>query len=119
MHVLILGSGVIGTTTAYYLARAGHQVTVIDRQPGPALETSYANAGEVSPGYSAPGALRLSGDETGDCFKFTRSLARLAEGMGAKFHFHTVIERLDFAGGKVTGAARHRPKWRPRVDDHG
>jgi D-amino-acid dehydrogenase len=56
MHVLILGSGVIGTTTAYYLARAGHQVTVVDRQPGVALETSFANAGEVSPGYSAPWA---------------------------------------------------------------
>ena len=56
MHVMILGSGVIGTTTAYYLARAGHQVTVVDRQPGPALRTSYANAGEVSPGYSAPWA---------------------------------------------------------------
>jgi len=56
MHVLILGSGVIGTTMAYYLAHAGHQVTVVDRQPGPALETSYANAGEVSPGYSAPWA---------------------------------------------------------------
>ena len=56
MHILILGIGLIGTTTAYYLARAGHQVTVVDRQPGPALETSYANAGEVSPGYSAPWA---------------------------------------------------------------
>ncbi|MCE1185072.1 D-amino acid dehydrogenase [Zoogloea sp.] len=56
MHVLILGSGVIGTTLAYYLAKAGKQVTVVDRQPGPALETSYANAGEVSPGYSAPWA---------------------------------------------------------------
>jgi len=236
MRVLILGSGVIGTTTAYYLARAGHQVTVLDRQPGPALETSCANAGEVSPGYSAPwagpgvpvkaikwmlmhhsplviwpmldmamwrwgammlrnctearyrvnkgrmvrlaeysrdclralraetgiaydereqgtvqlfrtqkqldgigkdveilkeynvpfevldrdgyckvepalalvkdkfvGALRLPGDETGDCFKFTRNLATMAEGIGVKFLFDTVIERLDFAGGKVTG----------------
>src|SRR5215216_5714054 len=56
MHVLILGSGVIGTTVAYYLARAGHEVTVLDRQDAPALETSYANAGEVSPGYSAPWA---------------------------------------------------------------
>lgn len=56
MRVLILGSGVIGTTVAYYLARAGHEVEVIDRQPGPALETSYANAGEVSPGYSSPWA---------------------------------------------------------------
>jgi D-amino-acid dehydrogenase len=56
MKVLILGSGVIGTTMAYYLARAGHEVEVIDRQSGPGLEASYANAGEVSPGYSAPWA---------------------------------------------------------------
>jgi D-amino-acid dehydrogenase len=56
MKIAILGSGVIGTTAAYYLASAGHDVTVLDRQSGPALETSYANAGEVSPGYSAPWA---------------------------------------------------------------
>ena len=56
MKVLVLGGGVIGVTTAYYLARAGHEVEVVDRQPGPALETSHANAGEVSPGYSAPWA---------------------------------------------------------------
>jgi D-amino-acid dehydrogenase len=56
MKVLILGSGVIGVTSAYFLAEAGHEVTVIDRQPGPALETSFANAGEISPGYSSPWA---------------------------------------------------------------
>ena len=56
MKVLVLGSGVIGTSIAYYLARAGHQVEVVDRQPGPALETSYGNAGEISPGYSSPWA---------------------------------------------------------------
>jgi len=56
MKILILGAGVIGTTAAYYLGKAGHSVTVIDRQSGPALETSFANAGEVSPGYSAPWA---------------------------------------------------------------
>jgi len=56
MHVLVLGSGVIGTTIAYYAARDGHKVTVLDRQPAPGLETSFANAGEVSPGYSAPWA---------------------------------------------------------------
>lgn len=56
MRVLIVGSGVIGVTSAWYLARAGHEVAVLDRQPGPALETSYANAGEVSPGYSSPWA---------------------------------------------------------------
>jgi D-amino-acid dehydrogenase len=56
VKVLILGSGVIVVTSAYYLARAGHDVTVLDRQPEPALETSFANAGEVSPGYSSPWA---------------------------------------------------------------
>jgi D-amino-acid dehydrogenase len=56
MKVLILGGGVIGATAAYELAGDGHQVTLIERQGGPALETSFANAGEVSPGYSAPWA---------------------------------------------------------------
>ena len=56
MKVLVLGGGVIGVSCAYYLARAGHEVELVDRQSGPALETSFANAGEVSPGYSAPWA---------------------------------------------------------------
>jgi D-amino-acid dehydrogenase len=56
MKVLVLGSGVIGVASAYQLALAGHEVTVVDRQPAAALETSYGNAGEVSPGYSAPWA---------------------------------------------------------------
>lgn len=236
MHVLVLGSGVIGTTLAYYLAKAGHQVTVVDRQPGPALETSFANAGEVSPGYSAPwagpgvplkaikwmlmhhsplvikpmldpamwrwglsmlrnctesayqinksrmvrvaeysrdcmkqlraetgirydersqgtvqlfrtqkqldgigkdveilkefgvpfqvldragyleyepalapvqekfvGALRLPGDETGDCFKFTQNLAKMAEALGVKFLFGTAIEGIEQDGRRITG----------------
>ena len=56
LKVLVLGGGVIGVASAYYLARAGHEVTVVDRQAGPALETSFGNAGEVSPGYSSPWA---------------------------------------------------------------
>ncbi len=56
MKVLVLGGGVIGVSTAYYLARGGAEVTVIDRQAGVALETSFANAGQVSPGYSTPWA---------------------------------------------------------------
>ncbi|RKU01486.1 D-amino acid dehydrogenase small subunit [Burkholderia sp. Nafp2/4-1b] len=56
MRVVILGSGVVGVASAYYLARAGHEVTVIDREAGPALETSFANAGQISPGYAAPWA---------------------------------------------------------------
>ena len=56
MRVIIMGAGVVGVTSAYQLAKAGHEVTVVDRQPGPALETSFANAGEVSFGYCSPWA---------------------------------------------------------------
>jgi D-amino-acid dehydrogenase len=236
MRVLVLGSGVIGTSIAYYAAKAGHEVTVVDRQSAPALETSFANAGEVSPGYSAPwagpgvpvkaikwmlmqhsplviwplldpamwrwglamlanctakayavnksrmvpiaeysrdclkalraetgiayddraqgtlqlfrtqkqldgiggdvevlkqygvpfevldregfcavepalkltqhkfvGALRLPGDETGDCFLFTQRLAEMAQALGATFRFNTRIEGLQVGGGAITG----------------
>ncbi|MBW7924972.1 MAG: D-amino acid dehydrogenase [Burkholderiaceae bacterium] len=56
MQVLVLGGGVIGVTTAWYLSRAGFGVTVVDRQPAVAMETSFANAGQISPGYSTPWA---------------------------------------------------------------
>jgi D-amino-acid dehydrogenase len=52
MRTVVMGSGVIGVTTAYVLAKDGHQVTVIDRQPVPANETSFANAGLVAPGHA-------------------------------------------------------------------
>lgn len=236
MKIIILGSGVIGTASAYFLAQAGHDVTVIDRQPGSGLETSFGNAGEISPGYATPwagpgvpakalkwltmqhsplvirprldvhqwrwilqmlancnthsyqvnktrmvrlaeysrdvlvqlrrdtgiaydersrgtlqlfrtqkqldgahtdtevlrqsgvayelldpagctryepalarvpskyvGGLLLPNDETGDCFKFTQGLARLAEGLGVKFRYGLKIERLTTEGDRVTG----------------
>lgn len=56
MEVIVLGSGVIGLTSAWYLSQAGYQVTVIDRQPDSAMETSFANAGQISYGYSSPWA---------------------------------------------------------------
>lgn len=56
MRIAVLGAGVIGVTSAYYLRQAGHEVTVIERQSAPALETSFANAGEISPGYASPWA---------------------------------------------------------------
>ena len=56
MKVVVMGAGVIGVTTAYYLAKAGAEVIVLDRQPGPGLETSYANAGELSYGMTSPWA---------------------------------------------------------------
>jgi D-amino-acid dehydrogenase len=236
MKVLVLGGGVIGVSCAYFLAKAGHEVELVDRQSGPALETSFANAGEVSPGYSAPwagpgvpvkaikwmlmqhsplviwplldpamwrwgammlancterayalnksrmvpiaeysrdvlkqlradtgigyddraqgtlqlfrtqkqldgiggdvevlkqygvpfevldregfcrvepalkltqekfvGALRLPGDETGDCFKFTNKLAEMAAVLGVKFRWDTRIDGLQVGGGAITG----------------
>ena len=241
MQVLVLGSGVIGVSMAYYLARAGHEVTVVDRQAAPAMETSFANAGEVSPGYSAPwagpgvplkaikwmlmhhsplvikpmldpamwrwgtsmlanctearyrinksrmvrlaeysrdclkalraetgiaydersqgtlqlfrtqkqldgvgkdveilqqygvpfqvldrsgylehepalalvkekfvGALRLPGDETGDCFKYTRNLAKMAEALGVKFRFGVNISSIERSGTEITGVSTDR-----------
>ncbi len=56
MKVVVLGGGVIGVTTAWALLRQGAEVTLVDRQNGVAMETSFANAGQVSPGYSTPWA---------------------------------------------------------------
>src|SRR5260370_9465845 len=64
MRIVVLGAGVVGVTTAYQLAKDGHEVTVIDRQPLAANETSFGNAGMIAPGHSytwaspnAPGIL--------------------------------------------------------------
>lgn len=56
MRIIVLGAGVIGVTTAYYLARAGAEVRVLDRQREPGMETSFANAGELSYGMTSPWA---------------------------------------------------------------
>jgi D-amino-acid dehydrogenase len=56
MRVMVLGAGVIGTTCAYYLAKAGHEVVVVEQQSGPALATSFANAGGICPGFAGPWA---------------------------------------------------------------
>jgi D-amino-acid dehydrogenase len=56
MKVIVLGAGVIGVTTAWYLRRGGAEVRVLDRQPGPGMETSFANAGELSYGMTSPWA---------------------------------------------------------------
>jgi D-amino-acid dehydrogenase len=56
MRVMVLGAGVIGTTCAYYLAKAGHEVVVVERESGPALATSFANAGGICPGFAGPWA---------------------------------------------------------------
>jgi D-amino-acid dehydrogenase len=56
MRVLVLGAGVLGTATAWYLVRQGHEVTVIDRREGPGLETSFANGGQISVCHAEPWA---------------------------------------------------------------
>lgn len=53
MRIVVLGAGLLGVTAAYYLAKEGHEVTVIDRRPEPARETSFANAGLVTPGHAS------------------------------------------------------------------
>jgi len=56
VKVAVLGAGVVGVTSAWYLAEAGHEVTVVDRQPEPAMETSFANGGQISAGHAEPWA---------------------------------------------------------------
>lgn len=56
MRVVVLGAGIIGVTTAYYLTQRGAEVSVLDRQAGPGMETSFANAGELSYGMTSPWA---------------------------------------------------------------
>ena len=56
MRIVIIGAGIIGATTAYYLSREGHEVTVVERQPEPGMETSFANGGLVTPSMADPWA---------------------------------------------------------------
>lgn len=56
MKVLVLGAGVVGTTSAWYLAQAGHEVTLVERCDEAAMETSFANGGQVSPCHAEPWA---------------------------------------------------------------
>ena len=56
MKVLIMGAGIVGVSTAWYLAKAGHEVTVLERADQAAMETSFANAGQLSYGYTTPWA---------------------------------------------------------------
>ena len=56
MRVLVLGSGLLGVSSAYYLSQLGHEVTVLDRQASPAAETSFANGGQISVSHAEPWA---------------------------------------------------------------
>lgn len=90
MKVIVLGAGVVGTTSAWYLAAAGHEVTVIDRQPAAGLETSFANGGQISVSHAEPWAtphaplqaLRWLGREDAPLlFRWSWDPARLAWGL--------------------------------------
>src|SRR5215472_17619554 len=56
MNVVVLGAGVVGVTSAWYLRAAGHEVSVIDRRPAAGLETSFANGGQISVSHAEPWA---------------------------------------------------------------
>jgi D-amino-acid dehydrogenase len=56
VRIVVLGAGVVGVAAAWYLAADGHEVTVVDRQSGPALETSFANGGQISASHAEPWA---------------------------------------------------------------
>ena len=56
MNVIVLGAGLLGVTSAYFLRQQGHDVTVIDRQATPAAETSFANGGQISVSHAEPWA---------------------------------------------------------------
>ena len=56
MHVLVLGAGVIGVASAWYLGKAGHEVTLVDRHDAAGLETSFANGGQISVSHAQPWA---------------------------------------------------------------
>ena len=56
MRVLVLGAGLAGVASAWYLGQDGHEVVVVDRQPAPAMETSFANGGQISTSHAEPWA---------------------------------------------------------------
>ncbi len=102
MRVVVLGAGVVGTATAYFLARDGHEVEVIDRQPGAALETSFGNGGvlhasEVEP-WSAPGmplkVLKWLGNSEAPLLVRYRALPKLL-GWGMKYVANCTPERFE------------------------
>jgi D-amino-acid dehydrogenase len=91
MHVVVLGAGVVGVTTAWQLLEDGHEVTVIDRQPEAACETSFANAGHVAVGHALtwanPRALKV----------LAKSLFQNDQPLRFRFHADPAFWRWSFA----------------------
>jgi D-amino-acid dehydrogenase len=125
VKVLVLGAGVIGTTSAWYLAQAGHEVTVIDRQDAAGMETSFANGGQISASHAEPWAkpavvpkiLRWLGREDApllfrpraDWAQWMWGLRFLAECWPGRFEHNTrVLSGLASYSRECLKALRHR-----------
>ena len=114
MRVAVLGAGVIGVTGAWYLARAGHEVTLVDRQPEAGMETSFANGGQISAGHAEPWAkpsvlpkvLRWLGHE--DAPLLFRPRADLAQWMwGLRFALECIPGRFERNRRQLAGLASY------------
>ncbi len=114
MRVAVLGAGVIGVSSAWYLARAGHEVTLVDRQPEAGMETSFANGGQISAGHAEPWAkpsvvpkvLRWLGRE--DAPLLFRPRADLAQWMwGLRFAFECIPGRFERNRRQLAGLASY------------
>ena len=114
MRVAVLGAGVIGVASAWYLARAGHEVTLVDRQPEAGMETSFANGGQISAGHAEPWAkpsvlpkvLRWLGRE--DAPLLFRPRADLAQWMwGLRFALECIPGRFERNRRQLAGLASY------------
>lgn len=114
MKVIVLGAGVIGVTSAWYLRQAGHAVTVVDRQPAAALETSFANGGQISVSHAEPWAnpdvfrklFKWLGRE--DAPLLFRPRADLAQWLwGARFLFECLPHRARENARRIFALARY------------
>ena len=114
MRVAVLGAGVVGVTGAWYLARAGHEVTLVDRRPEAGMETSFANGGQISAGHAEPWAkpsvvpkvLKWLGRE--DAPMLFRPRADLAQWLwGARFAFECLPGRFERHTRDLAALARY------------
>jgi D-amino-acid dehydrogenase len=114
VRVAVLGAGVVGVTSAWYLARAGHEVTLVDRQPEAGMETSFANGGQISAGHAEPWAspavvpkvLRWLGRE--DAPMLFRPRADFAQWLwGLRFALECLPGRFERNTRQLAGLARY------------
>jgi len=112
VRVVVLGAGVVGVTSAWYLAQAGHEVTVVERQAQPAMETSFANGGQISAGHAEPWArpgvlpkiLRWLGREDAP-FLFRLRFSPAQWEWGLRFLFECMPGRLERNTRELAGLA--------------